>query len=79
MRESTTTIGSFIDVNDDIAWVCKHYSAFKHLKNMAEKATDMKVAIVDILRQSSKNTNGRSEALFRYHIDSKEDRKDSLV
>ncbi len=54
MRECTTTIGSFINVNNDIEWVCKYYSAFNYLKNMAEKETDMKVAIVDILRQSSK-------------------------
>ncbi len=79
MRECTTTIGSFINVNDDIAWVCKYYSAFRYLKNMAEKETDMTVAIVDILRQSSKNTSGRREALFRYHIDSKEERKNVQV
>ena len=35
------------------------------------KKTNMKVSVVNIVRQSSKVSNGKREVLFDYHIDSK--------
>ena len=87
-RKSTTLIGALIDLKNDISWVCKHYPSFKYLKNMAEDETGNKVAIVDILRQNSEGSNlyqsseeseGTKQALFNYHIDSKEDRRSIRV
>ena len=59
----TTMIGSLIDLNDDIAWVCKYYPAFKYPKKKVEKETNMKVSVVDILRQSSAGSNGKKSSI----------------
>ena len=60
----THTIHNF---NNNIAWVCKHYPDFRHLKDIVKKETNIIVLVVDILRHSS-GLNGRREALFDYHI-----------
>ena len=78
-RKITTSIGDLIDLKNDISWVCIHYPSFKYLKNKAEHETSNKVAIVDILRQSSKGLKGTRQALFNYHIDSKLDRRNIRV
>ena len=62
------------NLNNDITWVCKYYPTFKHLKGIAKTEINMKVSLVNILRQSSDESNGKIDSLFNYHIDLKLER-----
>ena len=71
----TTMIDSLINSKDNIVWVCKYYPAFKNFKDKTEKETNMKVSVVDILRQNSVGSNRKKEDLFNYCIYSKLERR----
>ena len=67
------------NIKYDIECVCKYYLSFKNLKDIAEKETNMKVSIVEILCKKSKGLKGRREGLFDYHVDSKWERRNIKV
>ena len=46
---------------------------------MVENKTGMSLRVIDILRQSSSGKNGAKEAIFPWHVDSKNDRLDNRI
>ena len=47
--------------------------------DMTERTTGLKVFVIDVLRQSTTNEEGRREAMFGPHIDNDENCKEAVL